>query len=134
MQLGSMYPSKYLKADDLPPEGMLVEIQSLEIEEIGRDKSKKPVLYFADQTKGMVLNKTNAKAIGKLYGDDTDDWIGQSILLMSAQVDFQGDVVDAIRVRMPPPKKKKPAADPISTGPMKRVLPRNADLDDDIPF
>jgi hypothetical protein len=39
------------------------------------------VVYFQGKQKGLVTNKTNANNIAALYGDDTDDWIGQKIML-----------------------------------------------------
>jgi hypothetical protein len=94
----------------------------VKIEQIGEDN--KPVLYFNDKQKGMVLNKTNAATIANLYGDDTDEWRGEQITLFSAMVSFQGKTVPAIRVK-PPSRKastKKGAAAAASA------------VDDEIPF
>ena len=49
----------------------------------------------------MVLNKTNANNVSVLYGDDTDDWIGRSVELFEAMVEFQGKTVPALRIRAP---------------------------------
>ena len=49
--------------------------------------------------KGLVLNKTNAAAIAKTHGDDSDEWIGQAIELYPAVTQFNGNTVDCIRVR-----------------------------------
>jgi hypothetical protein len=67
----------------------------------GRDKDTKPVLYFEKGPKGFVLNVTNANTIKKVYGDDTANWIGKPIEIYPAQTEFRGDMVDAIRVRVP---------------------------------
>jgi len=111
MNINTQFPSEYLKADgDIPDEGNLVVTMShVEMKSIGQgaDASMKPVLYFHETEKGLVLNKTNANTIQGLYGAETDDWNGKRIALFSTEVDFQGKQTLAIRVRM-----KKPAAPP----------------------
>jgi hypothetical protein len=91
-----------------------------ERETIGTDK--KLVLYFKGKEKGLVLNKTNAGTIGDGYGDDTDDWFDNPLILFSVKTDYQGKVVDAIRCRVPTAKDNRQApperkVDPISSGP-----------------
>lgn len=53
--------------------------------------------------KALILNKTNGKAVAKLYGKDTRTWIGKPLTLVATEVDFRGDLVDAIRVRTAQP-------------------------------
>jgi hypothetical protein len=65
------------------------------------------VLFFREEEKGLVLNKTNTTIIAKLYGDDTDDWVGKPVTLYATEVQFQGDMVDAIRVRNKPPRQPR---------------------------
>ncbi len=130
MNINEVYPSKYLKADDLQGREARVTLQNVELEKIGDDN--KPVLYFKGKDKGVVLNKTNANTIKAAYGDDTEEWFDQPLILFSVMVDFNGKVAPAIRVRVPTAKDNKavPKADPISSGP----APRKTDMDDDIPF
>ena len=68
-------------------------------EEIGQEKEKKPVLYFTDTKKGMVLNKTNATTIGAVHGQEFEAWTGKEIELFEMMVPFQGKNVPSIRVR-----------------------------------
>jgi len=103
--MSALYPSKWLKADDLAEEGIIVTVRSLDIEKMP-DGAEKPVLYFDEIEKGLVLNKTNANAIEKMYGDDTDGWEDERISIFPTYVDFKGEQVAAIRVK---PKKPKPA-------------------------
>lgn len=138
MKMNEIYPSKYLKADDLQGREVRVTMSNVELEKIGDDN--KPVLYFKGKDKGVVLNKTNAGTISIAYGDDTEDWYDQPIILFSVMVDFQGKVAPAIRCRAPTAKDNKPKReDPISSGPQRKTegisgsLPQN-DLDDSIPF
>jgi arabinogalactan endo-1,4-beta-galactosidase len=119
------FPSKYLKASDLQGREVKVVMSNCEREKIGDDT--KPVLYFKGKEKGIVLNKTNAGTIVDAYGDDTQDWYDQELILFSVMVDFQGKVGPAIRVRVPTARDKK-KADPISSGPAVELV------DDEVPF
>ncbi len=103
MKISAAFPSNYLKSDDLDGQPRIVTVRTCVQEELGqgRDKEKKPVLYFSKGTKGLVLNITNARVIAKAYGDDTGNWAGEPIEIYPTQVEFKGDLVDAIRVRIP---------------------------------
>jgi hypothetical protein len=97
MNIGEVFPSKYLKAADLNNREVQVTISGVEMEEIGTDQ--KAIVYFQNKQKGVVLNKTNATNIAAVYGDDTDSWVGQPVVLFSVWTDFQGKSVQAIRMR-----------------------------------
>lgn len=129
MKISETFPSKYLKAGDLQGRDVRVTMGNVELEKLGNDM--KPVLYFKGKERGLCLNKTNSNTIAEAYGDDTDHWFGQEIILFSVMADYQGKVGPAIRVRVPPraPIRRE---DPISSGPQRQTAP--ADLDDSIPF
>ena len=93
------FPSNYLKAADLNNRTVKVKIDKVIFEEIGQNKDRKPVMYFADVKKGLVLNKTNAVEIAATHGDQMEGWTGKEIELFSQMVPFQGQNVAAIRVR-----------------------------------
>ena len=136
MKISSAFPSNYLKASDLQDRNVMVKMDRVSLEKVGDDE--KPVLYFVGKDKGMVLNKTNAQNIAVVYGDDTNDWRDQELVLFPAMVDFQGKTVEAIRVRAPQPKdrqqRRAPEPDPISSGPP-AGHPADMAIDDDaIPF
>ena len=101
MNINNVFPSKYLKAADLQGREFTLRIASIRMEDIG-DDDQKPVLYFENAKKGLVLNKTNANNCVVLYGAETDGWIGKPVTLYSAWVDFQGKSVEAIRIRPAP--------------------------------
>ena len=132
MKISEEFPSQFIKASDLGGREVKVVMANVERETIGSDK--KLVLYFKGKQKGLVLNKTNAATIGDAYGDDTEDWFDQPLILFSIKTDFQGKVVDGLRVRIPTARDNKPAPrreDPITSGPQ----PQHGDnLDDSIPF
>lgn len=126
MKMSEEFPSKYLKATDLQNREVKVMMSHVEREKIGDDF--KPVLYFKGKEKGIVLNKTNAGTIVDAYGDDSEDWTDQEIILFSVMVDFQGKVAPAIRCRVPTARDRKPVKpDPISSGNM-------AHAEEDAPF
>lgn len=130
--INEAFPSNYLKAADLKGRNALVTMDRAEFEKIGDDE--KLVLFFEGKDKGMVLNKTNASNIAAAYGDETEDWKGQQIVLFEAMVDFQGKTVPAIRVRAPqakdrPQQKARPSSAEQGAAPR-----QTGNMDDEIPF
>lgn len=126
MRISGAFPSEYLKAADLQGKSVTVVMERVEIREVG--DGPKPILYFEGKEKGLVLNKTNSNTVATIYGDETDEWIGQPLVLFEAQVDFQGRQVSAIRVRVPP---RQPARAPVRETPPPPM--RGVD-DDEVPF
>lgn len=99
----SWFPSKYISAEDLGGEVVPLTIKSITQEEMPNgDGEMRPVLYFEGVAKGMVLNKTNAKRIAAMYGEDTDSWIGREILIYPSETDLRGETVPCIRVKQGP--------------------------------
>jgi hypothetical protein len=137
MNVNEAFPSKYIKASDIGDKAVTVTIEKITVEDVvqGQKKEEKIVLHFRGKDKGLVCNKTNASTIAKLYGDETEDWIGQRITLVSREVEFQGESVMAIRVSL-----KKPAsAEATATAkPVPRKPdpdPEPSDIDEDsVPF
>lgn len=111
MRVNELHPTKYLSAGDLNEEKIIVTIRTVEMEEVGNEdeKSDKPVLYFEEIEKGMVINKTNTSTIATLYGGDTDEWVGEKITLFPTYTTFNKQNVACIRVEPKRPVAKKPA-------------------------
>lgn len=130
MNIDQAFPSKYLKASDLPEEGSTAyTIEDVKMEEIGREKQVKPIIYFVDEDKGFCANKTNCNTIAKLLGSrNTDDWHGKGIRLYRTEVQFGDEMVESIRVSIKSGKG--------SASPTKPALPAEfgSDDDSDIPF
>ena len=103
--INSLFPSQYVAAIDLQGQLVDVQIQTLKFEKVGSDQEERPVLYFAGMSKGMVMNKTNARRIAKLYGSEIEGWFGRWITLYESETDFGGETVPCIRVkeRIPSP-------------------------------
>lgn len=108
MNVNDFFPSKYLKATELD-EDLIVTMTAVRKEMIGQgdDQEEKPILYFNETDKGLVLNKTNARTITDLYGPETHKWAGKKVALFATEVDFGGKQTLAIRVRMKAPKDSK---------------------------
>lgn len=106
------FPSKYLTADDLGDRVIPVTMIGIKQEPMpGDDSEIRPVIYFEGAgEKGLVLNRTNAKRIAKMYGEDTDAWIGQTILLYPSETEFRGDTVACIRVKADPATATSPGS------------------------
>jgi hypothetical protein len=129
MRISDQFPSDYLRAADFETDTVLT-MSSVSLEEIGAGKEKKPVLYFKDVEKGLILNKTNASTISELYGDDTSEWIDEAITLFAATTSYQGKTVPCVRVKAPSRKKTAAAA---SSGSQKKISASSVE-DDNIPF
>ncbi len=111
MRISQAFPSKYLRVEDLQNQRVQVTIESVAMEEVGGED--KPVVYFREEDKGLVSNKTNAAMIEEITGtDEMDDWAGTKIVLYPARVDFKGRRVWAIRVDYPKDGKPAPLAEP----------------------
>lgn len=150
MKMSQAFPSKYLCAADLLSRNVIVTINNITMERLGNDN--KPIVYFANKQKGLALNKTNGMVISIVYGDDMDMWIGKKIELFGTQVEFQGKMVDAIRVRVPTALAQPAVTDSRQDNQPSNVLPHaggqplpvvtgaigtpltNEELDDEIPF
>ena len=133
MNINSAFPSTYLKAADLQGKEPVVTIDHVKIEPVGQKREMMPVLYFAGKDKGMTLNKTNARKIAAMTGTgETDEWAGFSIKLFVAQVEYQGEVVDGLRVKPAPANGGARAPKPSPIPPTN--FEDEAIVDSDIPF
>jgi hypothetical protein len=103
--------SKYLKAEDLPREKKFrIKTATEELVGTDRDKEKKLCIWFTNDPRGLVLNKTNNRAIRGAFGDDTAAWSGKIIAIFPTMADFRGTMKPALRVRIPAPKQDPQAA------------------------
>lgn len=141
MDVNTVFSGDSLKAADLQGREIPVIISQVNMKKF--DNGNKLVLHFEGKKKILVCNKTNAKRISAMYGSNTDLWIGNEIVLYTDQVEFQGDLVDAIRVKIIKRQPAQVAAAQSHQAPLPAVAspPRmpaaamaNADINDEIPF
>jgi hypothetical protein len=137
VNIHDQFPSPYLKAEEFEKPALLT-ISHVKTEMVGKEKEQRPVLYFKEKEKGVVLNKGNAGVVAELYGDETDDWKGHEIVVFSVPTQNpQGERVNGIRLRE---SKRKPVPQPAPKAPEPDraredyVRPSSADMDDSIPF
>ena len=58
------------------------------------------IVYFAEDLKPLILNRTNAKMITKLYHTGyIDEWVGKRITMCVKNVRAFGEVVEAVRIK-----------------------------------
>jgi hypothetical protein len=102
--LASSYDqSRFLNAADLQREKKF-RIKSATEEEVGEKNEKKLVVWFTNDARGLVLNKTNNRTIRGAFGDVVDGWKNKIIVLFPTTALLRGKVTPALRVRIPPPK------------------------------
>jgi hypothetical protein len=140
MNINEIYQSKFLSASDLQGKEPTVTITQVEMEKMN-DGEMKLCIYVNNRPKAIVLNKTNARAIASLYGDETNNWSGKKIKLVSVWTDFQGKPVQAIRI-VPPGadqmQQRGPADDyqapPTRSAPPPAQPEDYGALNDEVPF
>jgi len=145
MKMNQMFPSRYMKADDVPTPTVLtvarVDIQTLGT---GPDAEEKPVITWAEQGyKPLVTNLTNALVVADLAGDDdSDNWDGTQVEAYKTRVQFGRKMVDAVRLRAPKgvpatsPQPASPPGPPVQDGfdDANATLNAEGDAFDDVPF
>lgn len=115
MHYAKMFDSEYIGAWDLTddndrPKDVTVTIDRVEKRTLKGRKGEesKPILWFRGAKKAMVCNKTNARTIAGMHGNDVSDWSGKRITLYATTTQTNDGEVACIRVRptAPPPAKK----------------------------
>ena len=86
------------------------------------------MLWFSNDDRGLVLNKSNNRTLRGAFDDDTANWVGKVIVVFPMMTEFRGKMVNALRVRIPPPKDRDPDPEPSPS------TPSGGDMNDDIPF
>lgn len=113
--INDLFPSRFIKSADIGDTDTVLTISKVAMEDLGYGDGQdtKPVVYFQEIDKGLVMNKTNAESIGQLYGERIDGWPGKKITLFTTEVSFQGKPMLGIRVRLRPPNvdEEKPSDD-----------------------
>jgi hypothetical protein len=115
MKIGDMIDSKYLKQSDVEDETVVTFIKLTKVN-VARDDEEADYRWtakFQEFTKPMVLNVTNLKRAAKALGDDTDNWLGNSMILyVDPDIEFGGNIVGGLRLKgmrkTPPVMSKRP--------------------------
>jgi hypothetical protein len=65
------------------------------------ESEEKLTLTFEGEKKKLVINRTNFDVLAEALGDDTDDWLGETVQLYAEKTRFGAKVVPCVRVRIP---------------------------------
>lgn len=99
-RIHEMVDSKFLKKEDVA-DGKLVTIKGVEKRDVGTEaEPEQKWVLLLNECKPLVLNSTNLALLEKALGsDDTDDWIGQAVVLFNDEnVSFGGKLTGGVRV------------------------------------
>lgn len=109
--LNDMFPSKYLKAEDLRGKDgkgwreFNLTIKSVDFEKMGHDDDSsaesKWVLHFDGAEKGLPLNRVNAQTLADAYGPASELWVGERVILFVTTVSTPQGQKPGIRFRVP---------------------------------
>jgi hypothetical protein len=120
--LGEFFPSRWLRAEDLRGR-TLATVERLEVEEVGKDRERKPVLYLRN-LRPLILNRTNAERLVEALGTrDYTKFPGRRIGLYPTDEEWDGKVRRVVRIEATAPPAKQPV--PV------REEPGPDDADDD---
>jgi hypothetical protein len=94
---------EYLCAEMLPSDGRPVALTIAGVKEEAitgpRGESVKMIVSFKERPKKLILNKTNARALARALGPETDAWPGASVTLGVESIKVGRETVPSIRVR-----------------------------------
>lgn len=104
MKLNDLFPSKFVRGEDLGGKSFTVTIARLAAERMrpnaGSPEVEKFVLYTHEGHKGIILSRTLARQITQATGcEDTDQWPGKRIVIYPEGVTVAGAARVAIRAR-----------------------------------
>lgn len=105
MKVHEMLESKFFKKEHVEDGPMLLTMSHVAPVNVAQDdqpEDLKHALYFTEDSKPLVLNRTNIEAIASIAGNDTDDWPGKRVVLYNdPNVSFAGKRTGGIRIRAP---------------------------------
>lgn len=90
--------NRYFKAGDVTGD-MRLRIKNVTFEQLGRDKVRKVVMWFTNDPRGLVLNKTNARTLQPVLGDNTEAWRGAIITVYPTTTTLDSRTVPCLRIR-----------------------------------
>jgi len=97
MNYATEFPGEYLEGEMLPQDKP-IEVIIDRIDPSGTVKAAdgtpidKPIIHFKPPAKrALIANRTNCRAIARLYGPDMDNWSGKKISLIQRRIDCFGE-------------------------------------------
>jgi hypothetical protein len=134
LSIDDVYQGKTLKASDLKNRSVKLIIADVELKNF--DDGAKIILSFHKTDKQFVCNKTNANRIAEWHGKHPDNWKGKEITLYPDRTEYQGKLVDCIRVQLPirDPEVRAAVAKHDEANPPPAEPDFAKELNDEIPF
>lgn len=100
MKVSEVFPSYFLSGDEIIGKNVAVKIKEVKTEmiKVRPDKPEEEVIsiYFEDKKRGVRLNKTRAKEIARVHGDDMDQWTGKEVLMYTEREKAFGELYNVI--------------------------------------
>lgn len=115
MNINEMYPRRYLSAAQ-----MHGQVRTVTIDRVVQEQAfgeTKVVVFFEEESQGLVLNRTNGNNLAAVFTPETDTWGGNQVVLWGTNMEFQGRQIPTIKVALPEPERAKPLPDtPVAGG------------------
>lgn len=92
----------YIGAYALNGQDLTVTIKAARKEEITGEGGRKQVCFvlaLEAPHKPIILNATNQKSLVRLYGTETDNWIGKQFTLYTSTTQLAGETRECVRIR-----------------------------------
>ena len=97
MDISSFLGGNFLGVVDLPTASIVWHPQEVKVETVGAEQ--KLTIRFQEHAKSLPLNKTNLRSMAEAFSKDSTQWINQGVEVYKSKTDFQGQMVDCIRLR-----------------------------------
>lgn len=120
---GHAVSKTYLKAGDVD-RPMNVKIDDVQIEE--SRYGRKPVLHFAESK--LTLSTHNVKRLGKEWGFESDNWVGQTMTISTEMMDMNGKDIEVIVTTPDKINTEATSFDEVDEPPKPRELDDNDEL------
>lgn len=83
--VSQVYPTRWLKAEDLQGKTVRVKIANVEVESVRQIMTNefvpKLAVSFVNAHKVLLCNATQARTLAGMFGDNTDGWIDHEVTL-----------------------------------------------------
>lgn len=96
-----MYPGRFLKADMLKGKKVTVTLTEIVGESLVGENNKAKdewVVKIKERPLELVLNKTNATCLYRMFGSDPHGWLGKRITIYPTTTKFGRETLDCIRI------------------------------------
>lgn len=96
-----LYPGRFLKGGDFARTPRTLTIARVQLEELEGEKGKRKrgIVRFQEESRELVLNKTNGLLLRAMFGRSTEAWVGRRVTFaFDADVKLGGKVVGGIRI------------------------------------